>query len=117
MINPKELRIGNWVEYCGVGFIQVDAIDIICATKPESAKDIYNPIPLTVDILERCGFDGEINSDYWEYDEFIVGYYYGDDNGFHYQIGTNYAIPVKYLHHLQNIFYWLRSGKELNYAQ
>ena len=65
MIQPNELRIGNALEY----FVEdslaesewilniVDADDIVLACKDEYFNKYYRPIPLTPEILEKCGFE------------------------------------------------------------
>ena len=50
MIAPNELRIGNWVKIGYVPHMVIDGkhIDLYC--------EDYQPIPLTPEILEKCGF-------------------------------------------------------------
>ena len=55
MINANELRIGNWVHHFDDGNIQTKSVDINLAENKNHEND-YNPIPLTPEILEKCGF-------------------------------------------------------------
>lgn len=53
MIQANELRIGNWVELKNSGFIRIDADNI---GEIVNNPAILNPIPLTPEILKKCGF-------------------------------------------------------------
>lgn len=73
MIKPQELRIGNWVRFPYSGYEQVGDIERIeqdSGTNTEyyisSINDRFpryyteiEPIPLTLEILEKCGFEKE----------------------------------------------------------
>lgn len=73
--------------------------------------DMFSPIPLTEEILLKCGFEK-------------AGIYYcmgGNEDGgivlklndsMYYPIITSFGIPIKYLHQLQNLHFAL-TGKEL----
>jgi hypothetical protein len=50
MIQPNELRIGNYVEYRGK-YVQVNRVE------KDSDFQHCTPIPITPDILERLGFE------------------------------------------------------------
>lgn len=106
MIQATELRIGNWVEEDGYKK-QFSMYDFPLST------DSINPIPLTPEILEKCGF---VNDNGWyaihlwnrnelakcmDYDGVSINNSYFD-----------YAITS--LHQLQNLYYSL-TGKELIY--
>lgn len=107
MINPEELRIGNWFtkdgEYHNVGHIQKNFYNI-CVNNygPEN----IDPIPLTPEILEAVRFENEKEL------------YLGLDLQRRYRLflcDGEHTIPlreVKYLHELQNQYYAL-TGKEL----
>jgi hypothetical protein len=128
MVQAKELRIGNWVEYNG-NYFQWDLecfYDLI-----EETRDlkIINPIPLTPEILEKAGFvkSQNKNKDVW-YKQFIrdkdelnsyvfVGklkddpkemYYYGFES----PISSVNINNIFHLHQLQNL-YWILTGQEL----
>jgi hypothetical protein len=122
----EELRIGNYVNF---KFKTGDIITIkkdYCEIQSDNMiiKSEYSdlqPIPLTPDILEKCGFD--MNPDWEKYDGYaavldlgwlnigmsIMGgvCLFDNDNR---STGTN----IKYLHQLQNLYYAL-TGEELNF--
>jgi len=113
MIDPKELRIGNWVtfEQYPESVTQVGPQLLSCNRGIWDEPDIYIPIPLTPEWLERLGFDkdtGEKESQPF-YDVFV--WVYGSwrikfDN-------TVYIGPeIKYVHQLQNLWKAL-TGEEL----
>ena len=114
MISKNELRIGNWAQVLGVykdsflkaGIVQVDAELILLV---EQSKVGLLPIPLTPEILEKCGFKGDKMSlglltikvmQNWVnvYDEFIHA--------------SGVSFPCEHLHQLQNLYYAL-TGEEL----
>lgn len=127
MINAKELRIGNWVTYHGETDMpcQLDAQDIFnIATGYMDNDKIHSPIPLTPEILEKCGFT--VASDK-EYGGWITPFYgIFKDNAFRIRVNAcgefyyspdKYANPIylRFLHHLQNWFFAL-TGEELEYT-
>ena len=59
MISANELRIGNWVIYYSKpDYCKVDSVDIHNIYKKNMCNDeIHLPIPITPDILEKCGFE------------------------------------------------------------
>lgn len=55
MINVKELRIGNWLIDGHGEYYQVEVADLaLLSTRPDTKE--CNPIPLTPEVLEACGF-------------------------------------------------------------
>ena len=131
MIAANELRIGNWVMYDNRLF-QIEAISrsLPCLNTDEFGIGVVdwnniNPIPLTPEILEKCGFVRNNTACY-----FGLGNYY-----IHYQIKTSVVgiaiindddrldadeelsvdLNIKHLHQLQNI-YWCLTSTELNYT-
>jgi hypothetical protein len=123
MIDTRELRIGNWVEYShnpldDEGNIEwrptrIDYNDIsyLCQYPDE---DDYRPIPLTEEILLKAGFRETIHG--FTNDVLRLGYITTDD---YYQCiltpqGNRWLlIPMQYLHQLQNLYFAL-TGQELN---
>jgi len=128
MIQANELRIGN--------IIYLDGYEEITEITTEGVKtnftdshfvdfDSIYPIPLTPEILEKCGFIKSDNSQdlYWylNQDGFEISiqecgdgyalFNYDGYSGQHSTIGT----PFLYLHNLQNLFFALNS-KELTYT-
>ncbi len=112
MIQANELRIGNWV-YDNVlnGYVQFKSFFGLCnaETKPEQ----YSPIPLTSDILDKCGFVKEY--DVYSKSAFEIANV-TDGNGnksFVLLNGKNPASVCFYhLHQLQNLYFAL-TGEEL----
>lgn len=126
MIEAKELRIGNWIlpehnldgEYHKVTIIESYAIN-------SYTEDWYRGIPLTHEILEKCGFKEDDNvasafNDIKKYYSINGSFFMRELNGeFHRYIEVEddpyYSFPlcqVKYLHQLQNLYFAL-TGKEL----
>jgi hypothetical protein len=123
MIKPNEIRIGNYVNV-------IDKIDKVTGVsirlRPDCGyysfenfhaelKGIHlTPIPLTEDILLKCGIAyGQPKE---PYKEGLI--YYCKDEHLLMITGTEYNEPislikVKYLHEVQNIIYWY-TGEELN---
>lgn len=121
MINANELRIGNifWEDYGGYKIVTG-----IKLTDDGKAADVYgkalgftvsgsflsediNPIPLTPELLVKCGFEKDITSHF--------GGYLSPKNNEGGQMritdnkwfsGVNHA-TVDYLHQLQNLYFAL----------
>lgn len=138
MINPQELRISNYVEYKGQ-MLPVLAIDNEAFLSELKYKGLVrlpdklpngmvfgssgiwcakiNPIPITPEILERCGF---------EYIDMPVNGYADDKHLCYQQIdGTIVFMPfctddkdchihINYLHQLQNLYFAL-TNQELTF--
>ena len=68
------------------------------------------PIPLTPEILEKCGFVSHAIN-YYHLGEFYISY--ANIGLFEYRHRDTYVI-FKHLHQLQNLYYAL-TGEELNY--
>lgn len=115
-MKAHELRIGNWVyisDKCGYLPIKTDCIDL-----SDWDNDLFAPVPLTPEILQKCGFK-EVPSikNKWELDDFI-----GPDLNFYFEngelipddcyTGQTVMINIKYLHQLQNLYFAL-TGIEL----
>ena len=130
MIQPNELRIGNWIGLKNSGLLQIDIDNFSdCAKNPA----IFNPIPLTPEVLEKAGF----KKNQWQ-----EAYYIQTDFGclyIHFYNGRiitrfmsiskdsrgdkSFSLPFIgnkkssenyiYLHHIQNLLYEL-TQTELN---
>jgi hypothetical protein len=117
MIQPNELRLGNWVlinghvsEIVGIGLNEAEyALKGISITPID--YDELTPIPLTEDLLLKCGFDTIQDGWYHLYlkNRIITWNLY--DNKLRIDgIQTNH---IKSLHQLQNLYFAL-TGDELN---
>ena len=109
----KELRIGNYV-YAFKTIYQIDETDFI-----GEKISTYKPIPLTEEILLKCGFEKIIDN------EFTLRYDLKKDPRFDYFFpkhnlksfglrfhGSTFFDVVKYLHQLQN-FHFALTNEEL----
>ncbi len=111
MINKQELRLNNWVqyngEYCKINSLTNHYSEI--ANKEDkfviTSHIALTPIPLTEDILLKCGFEKALNG-WWDKDE-IFSYRDG-----YFGFGTNRHTKIDYLHQLQNLYFAL-TGEEL----
>lgn len=99
-MNTEELRIGNYV-LNGIG--EMFPANIATLQYPCTELGCISPIPLTEDILLKCGEDNE----HLMVDKlgFVIF-----KNGYPYQFVRD---DYKHLHSLQNLYHSLR-GEELN---
>lgn len=118
MIDAKELRLGNWVERLDGSQFQITASDIelISRITPQLTP---NPIILTPEVLEACGFEittSQAHNITHAYNGYLALNTYTKGGEFwwlrYYQGGTN--AKIKYLHQLQNLLFDL-CGQELEY--
>lgn len=119
MIQVPDLCIGNWV-YDGERtqfpmFVQTIGEDYVYLDFPQNEGDLWEStpeelqgIPITLDFLEKSGFDtSEPDRFMWhkEHDCFEIiidgDLYYPTVNSNEYVIGE----PIKYVHELQNLFW------------
>ena len=91
----QELRIGNYIEYNGE-IIKLDGSLLCCYIQNELVFPL-NPIPLTEEILLKCGGIKWLLSDHECY----------------YVLINNKKIRIKFVHSLQNIYLCMEQ-KELN---
>ncbi len=109
MIKANELRLGNWFLSKVKVPVQVEkgTIAYMCMRSYEISKIKYEPIPLTPEILEKCGF--VIETIYYEYPyfDFDIKSEYGKWQL--YYNGDAIGIPFEYLHQLQNLYFALTS--------
>lgn len=129
MIKASELRVGNWVldEYTQVMITEILSKHVNHSQAFNCPFDDLEPIPLTPQLLSKCGF--AINGDYWylnfkrECDDQLSYLFVSkaiDDPkemwyyGFQSPLGSVNINNVYYLHQIQNIIFSL-SYNELNY--
>lgn len=110
-MDPKELRIGNYIE-TPLGGVEV-VIDVLCdcvntATQEGIHYGEVQPIPLTQEWLIKFGFDQDGDLGRWSYRI--------EDNGdIVFMISALEILnekPIKYVHSLQNLYFAL-TGEEL----
>lgn len=115
MIQANELRIGNWLIDIKFGsYIRFKSFFGLCNV--EANPDLYNPIPLTPEILEKAGFElrkeygTSIEIDYKLYPLYVK---FEHNGGLLITIHEYSSCShVKYLHQLQNLYFAL-TGEEL----
>lgn len=120
MIQANELRIGNFVKTPNQDFFRIDAFEYLRDDfgKVAQGKDTQyhplpwylnniEPIPLTPEILEKCGLTNTIYLNGYAYNFDITGDV-SFNHGEYEQICN-----VKYLHQLQNLYFAL-TGEELS---
>lgn len=135
MITVQELRIGNWVQR--PESVRIDILDdgkIYWLVDSLMIRDCeyyndnwaFEPIPLTPEILEKCGFkknseyftnhltDGDIES----VTGAILYIQMYSNNIFEFVTCSDtyngHSIQIKYLHQLQNLYFSL-TGEELTF--
>jgi hypothetical protein len=109
MINAKELRLDNWVMADGQP-TQITQMDF-----EQWTFDLIDPIPLTPELLEACGFTMSkwdkpwLHVSKWEKNDLVL--WSEKDNGFCFLINGMGRI-IKHLHELQNLYHAI-TGEEL----
>ena len=122
-MEAKELRIGNYVDLCGISKIselhsEEKQFDNVYLEFEESFEwTEYNklkPIPLTEEILLKCGFSiVNENSAGKKYSYVIDGIFSQDFNLVLWKTTKNFGkiyrgnLEIKYLHQLQNLYFAL----------
>ena len=133
MIQARELRIGNWVEWVYPNrnnqpnkfqFCQIESIrtSLVGVLGSAYGYDQIQPIPLTPEILEKCGFErrnyGWIINKLKEANDSYFGLFYINDNAGDLSLKLNSAYcpcaEIKHLHQLQNLYFAL-TGEELTF--
>jgi len=115
-LQANELRIGNWVIWDNPILnirerVQINWEDFELITN-KNLGNKYTPIPLTPEILEKCGFVR--NGDWFYKQSFVLGFLTTDSN---FQTEFKFAgteLPFKWnllnitsLHQLQNLYFAL----------
>lgn len=115
MVQANDLRIGNWFSLLGLTYQSTGVLNkgtyYISKRGIGDSFEYYEniqPIPLTEEILLKCGFEKEVN--YVKGITIQDGIAYFDDNEFGHS--KEDEIECKYLHQLQNLYFSL-TQKEL----
>lgn len=125
MIQANELRIGNWVTFDEDGFDQMVKVVEVSENDFRAEGDqvyppydtVYEPIPLTPEILEKCGFVlRPMRQSIWVHG--VLQLWMGNNSrkiAYLYNGDSAEYIPntVTSLHQLQNLYFAL-TGQELN---
>ncbi len=124
MITASELRVGNALMVTATDTMDNHISFVVSISKDEirvSRDDDYGmgcdldgllPIPLTPEILEKCGFEKSKNHSLDYFKKSVTG------NAFFFRIGrpfkheNRFYPEVKYLHQIQNLYFAL-TGDEL----
>lgn len=112
MINSKDIMIGNWFShnegwnFCGhKGYFQFTESDWYAIGECTLFLEDADPIPLTEEILLKCGFERiDIFAEYRK-GNIILGLVIGDENQYQLMInGFCTSVILNYLHELQNVY-------------
>jgi hypothetical protein len=110
-MNKSELRIGNWVNYLN------EPCKLNAGLWTHQPEILIKPIPLTAEILIKCGFRQILDNYLFEkvINETLTLNVYKEGISLHSK-GCNFEItlPVFHLHRLQNLWFEL-TNTELEY--
>lgn len=116
MIKANEIRLGNWLFDPDGKEKQVDYSDLVSLSITTLH---FNPIHLTREMLERCGFKADL-PDFanWIILEMpIANLVFDGKEIFIDDAGDSLPFPhIKYVHQLQNLYYAL-TGEELEFKE
>ena len=114
MLQANELRIGNYLQWNGKPF-KVNTIFTSHVCSETQPLQGYEPIPLTPEILEKCGYKVQCEYFFFKKDELIEFEKLKHCYSVRFkQSGMNSLkiAEIKYVHQLQNLIFAV-SGNEL----
>lgn len=123
-MTTQELRIGNYVKLTYMVEVTAISNDGDCYYTPidqeeylDEFTDIrhFEPIPLTPEVLEACGFEYDESNIKWKINKNSkFEFAWGEECGtqFNYSVCRRGVSHVNFLHQLQNLYYSL-TGQEL----
>lgn len=120
----QELRVGNYlfkygevVKIVEIGIKHKGDTNYYLRSENDNCGywiDQFNPIPLTEEILLKCGFKKRSDGHFNMFKHSEVDIIICNDFSSWQCDGINFSVNrIKYLHQLQNL-YWCLVGKELN---
>ena len=114
-MEAKELRIGNYVEINAPIIDKNIRIDIYHISELKHNKNFFKPIPITEEILLKCGFykttENAGNLICFKKGKYTIAKWINNKWQFWINTISLYNLP-QYLHQLQNLYFAL-TGKEL----
>jgi hypothetical protein len=119
-MKASELRIGNWLNINGGPAPILGGWFTLIASHRENLLPPHEPISLTPEILEKCGYiktDNQYKNSksecYVDYDTMFISEFNGKFEFTILSTDTNgYDVPLTSLHQLQNLYFAL-TGEEL----
>lgn len=117
-IKAEELRINNWVfnEYTRQPQQTYPMMIAQIASLEKEGKEVMmSGLPITEELLLKAGFikDGVLSFDKWSHPDNGHQLVPRADGIWVYRVPGVSLVDIRYIHQLQNIFYWLSGGKEL----
>jgi hypothetical protein len=121
MVSLKEIRVGNWLL---VVFAPENHSGPVINYQPKAVEEsdlvalnTFLPMPLTIDLLRKCGFieEGGVWCKYQQVGEGRALVLKRKQKEEWYVADIKIKAPPLYMHQLQNLFYAL-TGKELKVA-
>lgn len=109
MLKESDLRIGNWVLHNG-DYRKLTEIEFKILL--QFSVDELTPIPLTEEILLKCGVYYDIDSDTFKISNCSLQLDIFDFEEYDCVVFGESLIQIKYLHQLQNLYHAL-TGQEL----
>lgn len=114
VLNAKDFRLGNKLYYSKkIVDVNVNALIALNSTlRFGEGFNLYQPIPLTEEILLKCGFIKEKEENKQFYQCYNKGNFqiHEDKGNFYYT--AQWWVKLKHLHSIQNLFFAL-TGEEL----
>lgn len=111
MIKSNDLRLGNWVSNGNPVRVTFYMLDNDSFFGNDYEYDIdYDPIPLTPEVLDKCGCVRSKDPETWHHPSGIS--LTRISNGKFFTNGFKDGHYIEYLHQYQNTIYWA-TGQEL----
>lgn len=116
MIKANELRIGNWL-MDGRYFSRIVGRDIDDIQYERCGTHVFDPIPLTPEILQKAGFEVRKHTEdgtIYGILNFTIIHALSVNDGIKFFLnGYHNDVVIEYVHQLQNLYFAI-TGEELN---